>query len=90
MKSRFLKIQIHEIDKYKSAFTTAFGHYEWNVMPFRLKNAPSKFQNVMNDIFNSYSHFSMVYIDDVFIYSKLIEEHWKHFLEVIRKNGLVV
>lgn len=59
-------------------------------MPFRLKNAPSKFQNVMNDIFNPYSHFSMVYIDDAFIYSKSVEEHWKHFLEVIRKNGLVV
>jgi hypothetical protein len=39
LKSGFWQIQIHEDDKYKNAFTTPFGHYEWNVMPFGLKNA---------------------------------------------------
>ena len=48
----FWQIQIHEDDKYKTAFTTPFGHYEWNVMPFGLKNAPSELQNIMNEIFN--------------------------------------
>ncbi|BBN70444.1 hypothetical protein Prudu_1477S000200 [Prunus dulcis] len=41
MKSGFWQIQIHESDRYKTAFVTPFGHYEWNVMPFGLKNAPS-------------------------------------------------
>jgi hypothetical protein len=50
LKSGFWQIQIHEDDKYKTAFTTPFGHYEWNVMPFGLKNAPSEFQNIMNDL----------------------------------------
>jgi hypothetical protein len=62
-------------------------------MPFGLKNAPSEFQNIMNDIFNPFSHFTIVYIDDVMIFSKSIEEHWKHlnaFLETIKHNGLVV
>jgi hypothetical protein len=44
-------------------------------MPFGLKNAPSEFQNIMNDIFNPFSHFTIVYIDDVLIFSKSIEEH---------------
>ena len=52
MKSGFWQIQLNEKDKYKTAFTVSFGHYEWNVMPFSLKNAPSEFQNIMNDIFN--------------------------------------
>ena len=39
MKSRFWQVQINETDKYKTAFTTPFGHYEWNIMPFGLKNA---------------------------------------------------
>ena len=48
MKSRFWQIQIKPEDRYKTAFTVPFGHYEWNVMPFGLKNAPSEFQNMMN------------------------------------------
>ena len=93
MKYRFWQIQISEEDKFKTAFTTPFGHYKWNVMPFGLKNALSEFQNIMNDIFNSFSHFTIVYIDDVLIYSNSINEHWKHlysFLETIKQNGLVV
>ena len=93
MKSGFWQIQISENDRYKTAFTTHFGHYEWNVMPFGLKNAPNEFHNVMNDIFNSFSHFTIVYIDDFFVYSSSIDEHWKHlqsFLDTIKRNGLVV
>jgi hypothetical protein len=93
MKSGFWQIQICDQYRYKTAFTTHFGHYEWNVMPFGLKNAPSEFQNIMNDIFNPFSHFTIVYIDDVLIFSKSIEEHWKHlnaFLDTIKYNGLVV
>jgi hypothetical protein len=62
-------------------------------MPFELKNAPSEFHNIINNIFNPFTHFSIVYIDDVLIFSKFIEEHWKHlnsFLETIKHSGLVV
>jgi len=62
-------------------------------MPFGLKNALGEFQNIMNDIFNSFSHFTIVYIDDDLFYSSSIDEHWKHlysFLETIKRNGLVV
>ena len=62
-------------------------------MPFGLKNAPSEFQNIMNDILNHFSHFTIVYIDDVLIYSNSIEEHWKHlnsFFKKIKTNGLVL
>ena len=37
MKSGFWQIQIDEKDRYKTAFTVPFSHYEWNVMPFGLK-----------------------------------------------------
>ena len=93
MKSGFWQIQIDEKDRYKTVFTVPFGHYEWNVMPFSLKNAPSEFQNIMNDIFTPFTDFSIVYIDDVLIFSKSIDDHWKHldiFVKVIKQNGLVV
>ena len=93
MKSGFWQVQIDEKDRYKTAFTIPFGHYEWNVMPFGLKNANSEFQNIMNDIFTPFTEFSIVYIDDVLIFSKSRDEHWKHldiFVKVIKNNGLVV
>ena len=93
MKSEFWQIQIDEKDRYKTAFIVPFGHYEWNVMPFGLKNAPSEFQNIMNNIFTSFTNFSIAYIDDVLIFSKTIDDHWKHldiFFKVIKHNGFVV
>ena len=73
MKSGFWQIQIKEEERYKIAFTVLFGHFEWNVMPFRLKNAPSEFQKIMNEIFNTYTSFCIVYIDDVLIFSQNID-----------------
>ena len=83
MKSGLWQIQIDEKDKYKTVFTVPFG----------LKNAPSEFQNIMNDIFTHFTDFSIVYIDDVLIFSKSIDDHWKHldiFFKVIKHNGLIV
>jgi hypothetical protein len=71
IKSGFWQIQIHSKDRYKTAFTVHFGQYEWNVMPFGLKNAPYEFQSIMNDIFNVYFKFRIVYIDDL-IFFKII------------------
>ena len=47
----------------------------------------------MNDIFTPYTSFTIVYIDDVLVFSENIEKHWKHlqiFLKLIKDNGLVV
>ena len=91
MKSGFWKIQIAEKDRYKTTFVVSFGHYEWNVMSFGLKNAPLEFQNIMNDIFNQFFDFIIVYIDDVLVYSDSVEQHWKHlnkFVETVKSNGL--
>ena len=93
MKSGYYQISVKEEDRYKTAFIVPFGHYEWNVMPQGLKNAPSEFQNIMNDIFYPYMEFCIVYLDDVLIYSKNINEHKMHleqFIKIIKENGLVV
>ena len=45
-------------------------------MPFSLKNYNYKFQNIMNDVFNDYTRFPIVYIDDVIIFSNSIEGHF--------------
>ena len=62
-------------------------------MPFGLKSTPSKFQRIMNDIFNTHSKFCNVYIDDVLIFSHSIYQHFKHlhtFFHIAKQNGLVI
>lgn len=53
LKSGYWQILIKK-DRYNTTFPLSVGHYEWNVMRFGLKNAPSKFEKIMNEIFNPY------------------------------------
>ena len=50
LKSGFYQIPIKETDKEKTAFTTPFGLFQFNVLPMGLKNSPSTFQKVMVNI----------------------------------------
>lgn len=47
-------------------------------MPYGLKMPLSKFQKIINEIFNLYTHFGIVYIDNALIFSQNIAQYWKH------------
>ena len=54
-------------------------------MPFGLTNAHAVFQHMANDIFRDFLDiFLIIYLDDLFIYSKTQEEHNAHVWQVLQ------
>ena len=89
--SGYHQIKIKDSDVPKTAFRTPVGHYEFLVLPFGLSNAPATFQSIMNRIFADLD-FVIVYLDDILIFSKTLEEHEEHVkivLDVLRKEQLI-
>ena len=62
-------------------------------MPFGVKNAPQIFQRRMDNIFKDLNHCCLVYIDDILIFSKTIEQHKNNVLAVMKRcidHGLIL
>ena len=54
-------------------------------MPFGLTNAPTTFQHEMNDIFREQlGKFVFIFLDDILLYSRTLEEHAKHVCFVLQ------
>jgi len=91
LRSAYNLVRIKEGDEYKTTFTCKYGHFEYLVMPFGLKNAPVVFQHFINDVLEDIiGKFAFCYIDDIIIFS-LDLETYKHLTEVLtrlRKAGL--
>ncbi|MBW0546334.1 hypothetical protein O181_086049 [Austropuccinia psidii MF-1] len=85
-------LRIKEGDEHLTCFRTKYGSFEYFLMPFGLTNAPALFQNLVNDIFqNLLDVYVVVYLDDIFVFSKSDKEHVTHVSTVLsrlRANNL--
>ena len=71
---------------YRTAFTTHLGQWEFVVMPFGLCNAPATFQRLMNKVFAAeINSFILVYLDDILIFSRTVQEHWEHLRRALQR-----
>nr|GEW22760.1 retrotransposon protein, putative, Ty3-gypsy subclass [Tanacetum cinerariifolium] len=92
LRSGYHQLRVREEDIPKTAFSTRYGHYEFQVMPFGLTNTSAVFLDLMNRVCKLYfDKFVIVFIDDVLIYLKSKEEHEEHLkliLELLKKEEL--
>nr|GFB17677.1 reverse transcriptase domain-containing protein [Tanacetum cinerariifolium] len=85
MRSGYHQLRVREEDIPKTAFRTRYGHYEFQVMPFGMTNAPAVFMDLMNQVCKPYlDKFAIVFIDDILIYSKDEKEHEEHLKAILK------
>lgn len=78
--SGYNQIQIRHTDRYNMTFTTPWGTFTDQVMPFYLKNIGASFQWAINYIFHDLAHLILAYLDDATVRSK----KWRNHLEYLR------
>nr|GEY51804.1 hypothetical protein [Tanacetum cinerariifolium] len=79
------QLRVCDEDILKMAFRTSYGHYEFQVMPFRLTNAPVVFMDLMNRVCKPFlDKFIIVFIDDILIYSRNKVEHEGHLKQIMK------
>jgi hypothetical protein len=80
------KIKICAEDIPKTAFTTRYGLLEYLLMSFGLTIAPAHFMYLMNSVFMlELEKFVMVFIDEILVYLKSMEEHEEHLRIVLQQ-----
>ena len=86
LSNAFWQIPLREQDKCKTAFTTPFGLYEYNVLPMGMCNAPSTMQSLMYNILMGCNwKYALAYLDDIIIYSRSVESHINEVSDVLRR-----
>jgi hypothetical protein len=85
MTNSFFQTKMNPRDVHLTAVTTPLGLYEWLVMPMGLRNTPSIHQRRVIAALRPYiGKICHVYLDDIVVWSSMVEEHTKH-LRIVMK-----
>ncbi|GFY25767.1 retrovirus-related Pol polyprotein from transposon 17.6 [Trichonephila clavipes] len=92
MKSAFNQIPLHFADRHKTAFSTPDGDkYPFNRLCFGLKNSPKAFQSIAQEVLGDLLHNgALVYIDDIILFTKTIDEHFELLGFVVTPEGILI
>ena len=84
--SGYNQIAVHLEDREKTTFTTPWGTFMYDKMPFGLMNASATFQSTMDIAFvGENENFVVIYQDDIKVFLKSDEYHLKHLRQIFIK-----
>jgi hypothetical protein len=90
----FTQLEMAVKDKEKTAFRTHRGLFQFLRMPFGFRNGPAVFQRIMQNVLAPYLWiFTLVYIDDIVIFSRTFKDHLIHIhtvLKAVAKSGITL
>ena len=82
--SGYWQIPVAEADRDKTIFTYHEGCYRFKRMRFGLCNGPAKFQRTLDILLAGLRWKScLVCLDDIIVFSRSIEHHFKHLGEIL-------
>jgi len=82
----YYQVPISDLDREKTAFSTPKGHFQFTKMPFGLSGAPATFQRALSSVLcNEVGKQCCVYLDDIIVFGRTIEEHNHHLINVLQK-----
>ncbi|XP_036346322.1 uncharacterized protein LOC118755602 [Rhagoletis pomonella] len=86
LKAGYWQIKMAPAAKPKTAFTTPFGIFVFNRMPFGLKNAPATFQRLIDKFRSELPHILILaYLDDIIICSNDFNSHMQNLRQTLSK-----
>nr|GEV16825.1 putative reverse transcriptase domain-containing protein [Tanacetum cinerariifolium] len=92
LRSGYHQLCIKKEDIPITAFRIRYGYFEFQIMLFGWTNVPAVFMDLMNRVCKQYlDKFVIVFIVDILVYSKDVEEHEKHLkiiFELLKKERL--
>jgi len=82
----YWQVEMAEVDREKTAFSTQHGLFEFKVMPFGVCNAPAMLECLMDLVLAGvqWSH-CLVYLDDIIVVGKEFEEHLQNLSIVLQQ-----
>lgn len=84
LRSGYYQIAMAEPDKEKTAFICPLGFYEFERMPQGITGAPATFQRLMERAVGDMNLLQvLVYLDDLIVFGKTLEEHEERLLKVL-------